>query len=143
MIHKIITDNRPLRFNNDNIKEETGESVWDFNLPLYNNPPVGLEIWQNKYNETLKLAKEANFAIVLYLDEVLVKDISKEEISKERKDSRKDALALMSNEDIKRENVKRYLDKLFDKLGIKKDEQDLKNLNSVVKSTIYIYLTIS
>lgn len=144
MIHKIITDNRPLRFNNDNIKEETGESVWDFNLPLYNNPPVGLEIWQNKYNETLKLAKEANFAIVLYLDEVLVKDISKEEISKERKDSRKDALALMSNEDIKRENVKRYLDKLFDKLGIKKDEQDLKNLNSVVKSTIlgeYFYLT--
>ena len=144
MIHKIIVDNRPLRFNNDNIKEEPVESVWDFNLPLYNNPPISLEIWSNKYDETLKLAKEANFAIVLYLDDVLVKDISKEEISKERKLARKDALALMNNEDIKRENVKRYLEKLFDKLGIEKDKQDLKNLNSVVKSTIlgeYFYLT--
>lgn len=144
MIHKIIVDNKPLRFNDDILDEENLESVWDFNLPLRNNPPVELEIWQNKYNETLKLAKEANFAIVLYLDDVLVKDISKEEISKERKDSRKDALALMNNEDIKRENVKRYLEKLFDKLGIEKDKQDLKNLNSVVKSTIlgeFFYLT--
>ena len=143
MIHKIITDGKPLRFNDTTPKEVEG-SVWDFNLPLYNNPPIGLEVWQNKYNETLKLAKEANFAIVLYLDDVLVKDISKEEISKERKLARKDALALMNNDDIKRENVKRYLEKLFDKLGIKKDEQDLKNLNSVVKSTMlgeYFYLT--
>jgi hypothetical protein len=144
MIHKIIVDNKPLRFNDDILDEENLESVWDFNLPLRNNPPVELETWQSKYNETFKLAKEANFAIVLYLDDVLVKDISKEEISKERKDSRKDALALMNNEDIKRENVKRYLEKLFDKLGIEKDKQDLKNLNSVVKSTIlgeFFYLT--
>jgi hypothetical protein len=136
MIHKIIVDNKPLRFNNDDIKEEPSESVWDFNLPLKNNPPIELETWQGKYNETLKLAKEANFAIVLYLDDVLVKDISKEEISKERKDIRKDALALMSNEDIKKANVKRYLEKLFYTLGIQKDKQELKNLNSVVKSTI-------
>jgi hypothetical protein len=135
MIHKIITDNRPLRFNDD-IKEEPSESVWDFNLPLRNNPPVELETWQSKYNETFKLAKEANFAIILFLDDVLVKDISKEEISKERKDMRKDALALMSSEDVKKANVKRYLEKLFDKLGIEKDKQELKNLNSVVKSTI-------
>jgi hypothetical protein len=136
MIHKIIVDNKPLRFNNDDIKEEPSESVWDFNLPLKNNPPVELETWQSKYNETFKLAKEANFAIVLYLDDVLVKDISKDEISKERKDMRKDALALMSNEDIKKANVKRYLEKLFYTLGIQKDKQELKNLNSVVKSTI-------
>ena len=134
MLHKIIVDNKPLRFNN-NIEEEPSESVWDFNLPLYNNPPIRVETWQGKYNETLKLAKEANFAIVLYLDDVLVKDISKDEISKERKDMRKDALALMSNEDIKKANVKRYLEKLFDKLGIEKDKQELKNLSSVVKSS--------
>jgi len=136
MIHKIIVDNKPLRFNNDDIKEEPSESVWDFNLPLKNNPPVKLETWKSKYNETLKLAKEANFAIVLYLDDVLVKDISKEEISKERVDMRKDALALMSNEDVRKANVKRYLEKLFYTLGIEKDKQELKNLNGVVKSTI-------
>jgi hypothetical protein len=136
MIHKIIVDNKPLRFNDDILDEENIESVWDFNLPLRNNPPVELETWQSKYNETFKLAKEANFAIVLYLDDVLIKDISKEEISKERKDMRKDALALMSNEDVKKANVKRYLEKLFGKLGIEKDKQELKNLNSVVKSTI-------
>jgi hypothetical protein len=84
MIHKIIVDNKPLRFNDD-IKEESSESVWDFNLPLRNNPPVELETWQSKYNETFKLAKEANFAIVLYLDDVLIKDISKEENLKKEK----------------------------------------------------------
>jgi hypothetical protein len=42
----------------------------------------------------------------------------------------------MSSEDVKKANVKRYLEKLFDKLGIEKDKQELKNLNSVVKSTI-------
>jgi len=136
MIHKIIEDDKPLRFNGISKEEETLKSVWDFNLPLKNNPPIELETWQGKYNETLKLVKEANFAIVLYLDYVLVKDMSKEEISKERKDSRKDALFLMKNEDIKKANIKRYLEKLFDKLGIEKDKQELKNLNSVIKSTI-------
>ena len=137
MIHKLIPDDKPLRFDDSDLDKitETEASVWDFNLPLYNNPPIGIEVWARKYDETLKLAKEANFAIVLYLDDVLVKDISKEEISKERKDMRKDALALMSNEDIKKANVKRYLEKLFDKLGIEKDKQELKNLNSLVKST--------
>jgi hypothetical protein len=52
--------------------------------------------------------------------------------------------SIHASKDIKRENVKRYLEKLFDKLGIEKDKQDLKNLNSVVKSTIlgeFFYLT--
>lgn len=137
MIHKIIVDDKPLRTkDNALVQDELTESVWDFNLPLENNPPQGVVLWKRKYNETLKLAKEANFAIILFLDDVLVKDISKEEISKERKDMRKDALALMSNEDVKKTNVKRYLEKLFGKLGIEKDKQELKNLNSVVKSTI-------
>lgn len=136
MIHRIILDDKPLRFNNDDTKEEPSESVWDFNLPLYNNPPIDLQIWDNKYKETLNLAKEANFAIILYLDDVLVKDLSTEEISKERKEARKDTLFLMKNEDIKKANIKRYLEKLFDKLGIEKDKQELKNLNSVVKSSI-------
>ena len=136
MINKIIPDDKPLRFKDSVNKEEEKESVWDFNLPLYNNPPIDLQIWDNKYKETLTLAKEANFAIILYLDDVLVKDLSTEEISKERKEARKDSLSLMKNEDIKKANIKRYLEKLFDKLGIEKDKQELKNLNSVVKSSI-------
>ncbi len=135
MINKIIPDDKPLRLKDSN-KEEEKESVWDFNLPLYNNHPINLEIWQHKYKETLSLAKDANFAIILYLDDVLVKDLSTEEISKERKESRKDSLALIKNEDIKKENIKRYLEKLFDRLGIQKDKQELKNLNTIVKSAI-------
>jgi hypothetical protein len=136
MIHKVIIDEKSLRFKDEDLDKinKTEESVWDFNLPL---DGTTLEEWNNRKTETFnKVNKEANFAIVLFLDDVLVKDISKEEISKERKDMRKDALALMSNDDVKKANVKRYLEKLFDKLGIEKDKQELKNLNSVVKSTI-------
>ena len=136
MIHKVIIDEKPLRFKDEDLDKinKTEESVWDFNLPL---DGTTLEEWNNRKTGTFnKVNKEANFAIVLFLDNVLVKDISKEEISKERKDMRKDALALVSNEDVKKTNVKRYLEKLFDKLGIEKDKQELKNLNSVVKSTI-------
>jgi hypothetical protein len=136
MIHKVMLDEKPLRFRDEDLDKmnKTEESVWDFNLPL---DGTTLEEWTGRKTPIFnKVSKEANFAIVLFLDDVLVKDISKEEISKERKDMRKDALALMSNEDVKKANVKRYLEKLFDKLGIEKDKQELKNLNSVVKSTI-------
>jgi hypothetical protein len=136
MIHKVMLDEKPLRFRDEDLDKmnKTEESVWDFNLPL---DGTTLEEWTGRKTQIFnKVSKEANFAIVLFLDDVLVKDISKEEISKERKDMRKDALALMSNDDVKKANVKRYLEKLFDKLGIEKDKQELKNLNSVVKSTI-------
>ena len=136
MIHKVMLDEKPLRFRDQDLDKmnKTEESVWDFNLPL---DGTTLEEWTGRKTQTFdKVSKEANFAIVLFLDDVLVKDISKEEISKERKDMRKDALALISSEDVKKANVKRYLEKLFDKLGIEKDKQELKNLNSVVKSTI-------
>jgi hypothetical protein len=136
MIHKVMLDEKPLRFRDQDLDKmnKTEESVWDFNLPL---DGTTLEEWTGRKTQIFnKVSKEANFAIVLFLDDVLVKDISKEEISKERKDMRKDALALMSNEDVKKANVKRYLEKLFDKLGIEKDKQELKNLDSVVKSTI-------
>jgi hypothetical protein len=136
MIHKVMLDEKPLRFRDQDLDKmnKTEESVWDFNLPL---DGTTLEEWTGRKTQIFnKVSKEANFAIVLFLDDVLVKDISKEEISKERKDMRKDALALISSEDVKKANVKRYLEKLFDKLGIEKDKQELKNLNSVVKSTI-------
>ena len=44
-LHKLLPDDKPLRFKDSDLDKisETQASVWDFNLPLYNNPPIGLE----------------------------------------------------------------------------------------------------
>lgn len=130
MMHRLIQDDKPLRLENDD--SSIGESLWDFNLNLDN---TNLEEWRND-SKINKVEKMADFAIIIYLDDILVKNISRIKISKDRENIRKDALSLMNNTYIKNLNINRYLSKLFDKLGIQKDKQDLRNLNSVIKSTM-------
>lgn len=138
MIHKVIIDENPLRFKDEDLDKinKTEESVWDFNLPL---DGTTLEEWNNRKTRTFnKVNKEANFAIVLFLDDIIIKNVddTKSDIIKRRKSFKKDALALRKPEDIRKENVERYLTTLFKKLGIEQDKQEFKNLNSVVLSSI-------
>lgn len=138
MIHKVIIDENPLRFKDEDLDKinKTEESVWDFNLPL---DGTTLEEWNNRKTGTFnKVNKEANFAIVLFLDDIIIKNVddTTSDIIKRRKSGRKGALALKKPEDIRKENVERYLTTLFKKLGIEQDKQEFKNLNSVVLSSI-------
>jgi hypothetical protein len=115
---------------------KTEESVWDFNLPL---DGTTLEEWnQRKTSIFNKVSKEANFAIVLFLDDIIIKNVddTTSDIISRRKSFKNNALALKKPEDIRKENVERYLTTLFTKLGIEKDKQEFKNLNSVVSSSI-------
>ena len=115
---------------------KTEESVWDFNLPIDGG---GLVEWSSRKTGTFnKVSKEANFAIVLFLDDIIIKNVddTTSDIIKRRKSFKKDALALKKPDDIRKENVERYLTTLFTKLGIEKDKQEFKNLNSVVSSSI-------
>lgn len=132
MIHKVILDENPLRF-----RDKTEESVWDFNLPI--DGGGGLVEWSSRKTGTFnKVSKDANFAIVLFLDDIIIKNVedTTSDIIKRRKSVKKGALALTKPEDIRKENVERYLTTLFTKLGIEKDKQEFKNLNSVVLSSI-------
>lgn len=139
VIHKLTPDDKPLRFRDedlDKLDKKEEESVWDFNLPL---DGTTLEQWKNKYNSIFsKVNKEANFAIVLFLDDIIIKNVddTTSDIMSRRKSLKKGALALKKPEDIRKENVERYLTTLFTKLGIEKDKQEFKNLNSVVLSSI-------
>jgi hypothetical protein len=138
MLHKVILDENPLRFKDEDLDKmnKTEESVWDFNLPL---DGTTLEEWnQRKTSIFNKVNKEANFAIVLFLDDIIIKNVddTTSDIIKRRKSVKKDALALRKPDDIRKENVERYLTTLFTKLGIEKDKQEFKNLNSVVLSSI-------
>ena len=138
MIHKVMLDEKPLRFRDEDLDKmkKTEESVWDFNLPL---DGTNLEEWnQRKTSIFNKVSKEANFAIVLFLDDIIIKNVddTTSDIIKRRKSFKKDALALKKPDDIRKENVERYLTTLFTKLGIEKDKQEFKNLNSVVSSSI-------
>ena len=69
---------------------------------------------------------------------IIIKNVddTTSDIIKRRKSFKKDALALKKPEDIRKENVERYLTTLFKKLGIEPDKQEFKNLNSVVLSSI-------
>jgi len=138
MLHKVILDEKPLRFKDDDLEKmnKTEESVWDFNLPL---DGTTLEEWnQRKTSIFNKVNKEANFAIVLFLDDIIIKNVddTTSDIISRRKSFKNNALALKKPEDIRKENVERYLTTLFTKLGIEKDKQEFKNLNSVVSSSI-------
>ena len=138
MLHKVIIDEKPLRFRDEDLDKinKTEESVWDFNLPLDGG---GLVEWSNRKTGTFnKVSKDANFAIVLFLDDIIIKNVedTTSDIIKRRKSVKKGALALKKPEDIRKENIERYLTTLFKKLGIEQDKQEFKNLNSVVLSSI-------
>jgi hypothetical protein len=138
MMHKLIPDDKKLRFSDEDLdKINDKESVWDFNLPLNNNS--NLVEWDYNREKVLNLInKNADFAIILFLDDIIIKNVDEptSEIKIRRKSSKEGALALVKPEDIKKENVERYLNTIFKKLGIGVDKQELKNLNSVVLSSI-------
>lgn len=85
--------------------------------------------------------KDADFALVMYLDDVLI-DIyddskTKKEIKSNRKKNKNNALALLSDKQIKNQNIDRYINSIFSKYNITKDESSLSNLNSLIKVLIY------
>ena len=137
-MHKLIPDDKILRFSDEDLTKISAEvSTWDFNLPFNNKNNLIEWSYQNEKNLN-QINKEANFAIILFLDDIIIKNVDepRSEISNRRKSGKEGALALRNPDDIKRENVERYLNTIFKKLGIGLDKQELKNLNSIVLSSI-------
>ena len=76
--------------------------------------------------------KDANFAIILdfsKLDKLAV--VKKTEVKSGRKESREGATALISNDDIKKANIKRYFDKIANNFKLTGELQDVSKFTNM------------
>lgn len=134
----------PLEVKEDIIEGEL--SPFEFNLPFNNK--FNLKPWsyykeddwsfqyiENKESFGWEKIEKSDFCIVLYLDDLL-KEYKPSETSKKRKESREGATAFMSDDQIKRSNIERYLTFMLGKMGISKDVSKFKNLEKYIKSYI-------
>lgn len=140
LLNTYVDDDQPLRYivNGEEVKFESGNikvnSDYDFNLPCTYRT---LYAWDNSNIGKVKFIEDSDFAIVLYLDDILNKGIDKvSEISLGRKKSRLGSSFLLDNESIRNENIDRYLTKLFSQHGIDTKRRELIKLEKLVNSML-------
>lgn len=138
-LHKVIKSDTPISYyseKNDN-EEEVGKNPFEFNLSLeeIEDNKLALSSWTGNIDEKNKIEKEADFAVILYVDGILSRGLkSKSTTSGEREEARKGALALMSDEDFKSANIEKYLNQAISKIGITPESAELKSLEKVVST---------
>ena len=138
-LHKVIKSDTPISYyseKNDN-EEEVGKNPFEFNLSLeeIEDNKLALSSWTGNIDEKNKIEKEADFAVILYVDGILSRGLkSKSATSEERKEARKGALALMSDEDFKSANIEKYLNQAISKIGLTPESTELKSLEKVVST---------
>ena len=136
-LHKVIKSDTPISYyseKNDN-EEEVGKNPFEFNLSLeeIEDNKLALSSWTGNIDEKNKIEKEADFAVILYVDGILSRGLkSKSTTSGEREEARKGALALMSDEDFKQANIEKYLNQAISKIGVTPESAELKSLEKVV-----------
>lgn len=106
--------------------------VYKYNLRL--DKETG--IVNNKYR-IQNLLKETDFALVISVGDLIKKVKNLKVLKGERLDQKKDALKLISDDDLKAINIDRYINRLFDNYGISKDNLNLKNFQKVVSKLCY------
>lgn len=118
-------------------KKEEPSSPFDFNLPLsssYRISEWGDTSWSI---DDYTLVEKSDFSIVLMIDDIL-KSVEKpvSSVKKEREESKEGATKLMSDSQIKKANIERYLTAMVGKMGIETDIKELKNLQKLVIKSI-------
>ena len=120
-------------------EEETPktDNPLNFNLPV--NKSYNLREWGDTdfSIDDYKKIDKSDFSIVLMIDDIIKSVETKVgDVRKSRKESKEGATSLMSDSEIKKENVKRYLQILVSKMGIKTDTSNLQNLQRLVLKSI-------
>ncbi len=118
-------------------EDEEKESPYDFNLPL--NSSYNLREWGDTgwSISAYKFVEKSDFSIVLMFDNVLKSVGTKvSDVRKNREESREGAIRLLSDSEIKKANIERYIAALVGKMGIKQDITELKNLQRLVIKSI-------
>ena len=91
---------------------------WNYRVDVDGHGRVSM----NKNREVKSLLADAHFAIILYLDNFKTGEYKKNRATKsEREESRVGAAKLVSDDDIKRQNIERYIDQLVGKFDISVD----------------------
>jgi hypothetical protein len=88
-------------------------------------------------SDTSELIKGANFALILDIDKLKRSSFEKlNKIKSSREESKKDSLFLKKSEDIKKENIKRYLLQISNSTNVSGSIDDLKNCNRLVNKLL-------
>ena len=138
-LYKITKSDTPLGYYQVKNDKEDILDPFDFNVTLeeIEDGKLALSSWEGNYDERNKIDKEADFSIILFVDGVLSRGLkSKAVTSGERKEARKGAVALISDEDYKKANIDKYLNLAVEKLGVTPESVELKNLEKVVASIV-------
>lgn len=131
------------------LKVETIEKEEDnrtFNLPT--NSKIKPGRWSNYrdddwsmnvyYDNVEKFGWEkleiADFAIILYLDNILQTKLS--DIRNSRVDLKKGATKLLSDDQIRNANIDRYMKAIIGRMGISETEVDFKNLQKLISASL-------
>jgi ribosome maturation factor RimP len=127
------------------VEEVEVKSPFDFNLPVnrhYRLTEWGDTTWSI---DGYQPVEKADFAIVLMVDDIIKSVGTKvSNVRKSREESKEGATSLMSDDEIKRANIKRYLLALISKMGITLDTSNLQNLQKmVIKATCDEFAFIS
>lgn len=127
-----IEDDQPLRYEGEEIPKEEEKIEIDpmsYNLPFYGKT---MHRWGDGNSITKDKIEKSDFAIILYFDRMMSTSYEKTTTTKsKRKDQKEGAYALRSHEDIKNENINRYISVIAKSMGISSDRVDFKNLHKI------------
>jgi hypothetical protein len=141
-LHHYEFDNEPLRVEEVEKEVITGDNPLDWNLPVKKGNGR-ISDWKSDYSSIGDEGEldKADFSIILFFDDMINPDKAAfyerpSDISKERQESRKGSLKLMSDEEIKKINIERYLNQLISKVGISVDKSNFKNLQKIIGTSL-------
>lgn len=111
------------------------ENPLSYNLPMYGKRAVS---WSDGYDSLKESIDFADFGVILYYDRLIHSEVVKpKEIKLKREETRSGAMALLKNEEIRKININRYVEKICTNLGLDyKQEFSPKNLERIVRKIL-------
>jgi hypothetical protein len=141
-LHRVLKSDSPLRYYSDKKEEEEKKETsnpFEFNLSLEEDEDGGVRMasWSGNIDEKIKIEKEADFAVILYIDDILKRGLkSPMETNIARGEARKGATALMTDDEFKKANLERFMSKVVEKIGVTPESVELKSLQKVVANIV-------
>jgi hypothetical protein len=136
-LHQVLKSDSSLKYYSE--KKEVENDYFEFNLSLeqHDDDSIKMGSWSGNYEEKVKIEKDADFSVILYIDDILKRGLkSPKEKGVEREESRKGAAALMTDEEFKRVNLERIMNKVVEKIGVTPESVELKSLQKVVANIV-------